>query len=458
MNEDKYPAGDQALDIANLRRKHWAWLNAIVSVLGARSLAAAAAFIGNVLVARQLGDALFSQFYLLFSIMTIVAGLTGPAIDTSLVRFAAKLITPDRDDSPPYFKAVLGLKIIMLGLTVLVALALTRPILRTLFAFNPDDPYHVRYYYVLLAFAGGAVVSMWGFAQSYFQAHQRFKTYVGYEFFSALIRLLFIVLLVGAGTSRVLLFLICYVAAPFIMGCIAWTRLPRKLFTARTSPKVASEILQFGKWVLLATLFTTLTQRMDIILLNVDFFGETKDAVGRYSAALSIVLAGELVLLTTYSVLLPKASALKHAWELRAFIGQFRIPSLILCLLLTLTIPFSGYFVYYVLGTTYYGTHVYYNILILGVIVSIACAPTVTALYSLGYSGMAACLEGTRMVLTLIIGIYTVPRYGVWGMALTAGGIRVFTSIITYFIAHGTVRRAGLAEVYEAEAARDDEE
>ena len=320
---DEYPAGEETEAIADLRRKHWGWLNAIVSVLGARSFAAAAAFIGNVLVARQLGDALFSQFYLLFSIMTIVAGLTGPAIDTSLVRFAAKLISPEGDKSAPYFKAVLILKILMLGVTVFVALALTRPILRTLFTYSPEDPYPVRYYYVLLAFAGGAVVSMWGFAQSYFQAHQRFKTYVGFEFFSSLLRLGLVVLLVAMGSSRVLFFLVCYVAAPFVMGCIAWTRLPKGVFTASTSPKIAGEVLHFGKWVLMATLFTTITQRLDIILLNIDFFGETKDAVGRYSAALSIVLAGELVLLTVYSVLLPKASALHHAWELRALSGSF---------------------------------------------------------------------------------------------------------------------------------------
>ena len=118
---------------------------------------------------------------------------------------------------------------------------------------------------------------------------------------------------------------------------------------------------------------------------------------------------------------------------------------------MTCTIPLSGIFVSLVLGPAYYGAEVYYNILILGVIVSIACAPTVTALYSLGYTGMVASLEGVRMVLTLVIGCYAVPRYGVWGMAVTAAGVRCGMAIITYFIAHGTVRRAGLAEAYAME-------
>ncbi|MBI3119152.1 MAG: oligosaccharide flippase family protein, partial [Candidatus Hydrogenedentes bacterium] len=83
------------------------WISAILSVLSARVFASGAAFLSNVLVARYLGPEDFNSFYLLFAIMTIVAGLTGPAIDTSLVRFAVKQITPERDGSAPYFKFVL---------------------------------------------------------------------------------------------------------------------------------------------------------------------------------------------------------------------------------------------------------------------------------------------------------------------------------------------------------------
>lgn len=425
------------------------WINSIVSVLGARSLAAGAAFLGNVLVARQLGDERFSQFYLLFSIMTIVAGLTGPAIDTSLVRFASKRIGPDRDDSPPYFKAVLYLKIGVLLLTFVVWFVSVRPILQTFFEWSGEDPDPVRWFYVLLAFVGGAAVSMWGFAQSYFQAHQRFTHYAGYEFCSSLLRLGLVFGLLGLGTARVVPYLSVYVIAPFTMGVLAWSQLPATIFHAKTSLRVVRELLGFGKWVLLATVFTTIAQRMDIILLNYDVFNISKDVVGRYSAAVSIVLAGELVLLTFYSVLLPKASALKETWELRAFIGQFRIPSLIFCLAMTLTIPVMPYFRAIALGPEYEGAEVYYSILILGVVVALGCAPTVTALYAIGHSRTVAAFEGLRLVLTLVLGFWVVPRYGVWGMAMVMAGVRAGVSIITYLIAHQTVKRATIAEAEE---------
>jgi O-antigen/teichoic acid export membrane protein len=426
-------------------QRYWKWTQSIVSVLGARSFAAAAAFLGNVLVARQLGDADFGRFYLLFSIMTVVAGLTGPAVDTSLVRFAVKKGVTSHA-ALPYFKAVLHFKVVLLVVTLFFGLAAVRPILQTLFEWNPDDPAPIRYYYVLLAFLGGAVVSMWGFSQSFFQAHQRFTEYAGYEFCSSLLRLGLVLALCGFESQSVLLFLGVYVAAPFVMALISWSQLPSEVFRAKSTLSTAGELLSFGKWVLLATIFTTLTQRLDIILLNVDAFGIPKDAVGRYSAAVSIALAGELVLLTFYSVLLPKASQLRTAGELRQYIGQFRIPSLLFSLALTMTIPLAGPFCRFVLGEEYLGTEVYFGILILGVVVSVACAPTVTALYSLGHSRTVSSMEGIRLVLTLGLGLLVVPQYGVWGMAMVIMGVRASVSVLTYLVAHNRIKQMTMNE------------
>lgn len=416
------------------------WLAAVVSVLGARSFSAAAAFLCNVLVARQLGNEDFGKFYLLFSIMTVVAGLTGPALDTSLVRFASKRLSDDPDSALPYFKAMLVVKLLVFAATLAFFVILVRPILQTFFVWSADDPNAVRYYYVMAAFVGGAVVSMWGFSQSYFQSHQRFGEYSGFEFFSSLLRLGLVLVLMGLGSASVLLFITAYVAAPMCMMLISFSMLPRALFQAVATRQVIAELFQFAKWVAAGTLFATLTHRLDILLLNVSAFEIPHDDVGRYSAAVSIALAGELVLLTFYNVLLPKASRLKTAVELRNFIAQLRIPSLLFFLGTTITMLIMPYFRKYVLGPEYLGAEVYYSILIMGIGASITCMPPVTALYSVGKSGLIAGLEGTRMLLTLAIGLYVVPRYGAWGMAMTMAGVRGGMAVVTYLVAHQTIR------------------
>jgi len=426
--------------------RYGAWLGAIVSVLGARSFTAAAAFLCNVLVARQLGHEDFAKFYLLFSIMSVVGGLTGPALDTSLVRFASKRVSEDPDSILPYFKAMLLIKAAVFAATMAAFLVLARPILQVFFEWSAEDANAVRHYYVFAAFLGGAIVALWGFSQAYFQTQQRFAAYSGFEFFSSALRLGMVGVLMALGTQSVLLFVTVYVAAPLCMLVVSFGMLPAALFRAPTDRGAVEELLGFAKWVAAGSVFATLTQRLDILLLNVNAFAIPQAEIGRYSAAVSIALAGDLVLLTFYNVLLPKASRLKTAVELRNFIAQLRLPSLLFFVGTTSTILIMPYFRHYALGEEYAGAEVYYSILILGVGASITCMPPVTALYSLGKSGMLAGLEGTRLVLTLGIGLYVVPRYGAWGMALTMAGVRGFMALTIYLAAHQTIRRMAIRE------------
>lgn len=420
------------------------WINAILSVLGARVFAAGAAFLGNVLIARFLGPEDFNSFYVLFAIMSLVAGLTGPAVDTSLVRFAVKHIQPGDDRSAPYFTFAFYVKCGLLVVTMLAAVVCAGPILEYL-SLDTSQVW-IPKYAVILAFFGGAVVSMWGFAQSYFQAHMKFGHYAGYEFCSSLLRLGLVIGLIGAGSSNVVYYLAAYVSAPLTMAIMSWTQLPKALFTAQASIELGRQFFHFAKWVLLATLFTTATQRLDLFLLNLERFHIPKETVGHYSAALSLVLAGELVLLTFYNVLLPKASALKGPGELRRFIGHFRIPSMLFCLGLSLMIPLAGPFRKLAFGPAYLGTEAYFTILLLGVIVSLACAPPTTALYALGKSHTIALFEGVRLVLTIGAGLLVVPEYGVYGMAWVMTIVRASVSAVTYLVAHQMVKRLTIAE------------
>jgi O-antigen/teichoic acid export membrane protein len=428
-----------------LGRGYWGWFSAIISVLGARVLASGAAFLGNVFVARQLEPAGYGQFYLLFTIMTLVAGLTGPAVDTSLVRFAARHIRPERDTSLPFFKLALYVKLAVFAVTMLLSLVLAIPLFNALFT-----PGHgIAPWAIIVAFLGGAAVSLWGYAQSYFQSHQDFRKYASFEFFSSSLRLLLVAGLLVAGSENVLLYLVAYVTAPLIMTCVSWLQLPAAVFRSTTNMAVGKELFAFAKWVILATLFTTLVQRLDLLLLG--YYNVPKDEIGRYSAAVSLVLLGELVLLTFYNVLLPKASALREAGELRLFIGSFRIPSLLFSLGMGLLIPFSGMLRQLFFGESYAGMEIYFIILLTGVIVSLSCAPAVTALYAVGRSNIIAGFEALRLVASLALALYLAPRYGAEGIAWSMALVRSFISIVTYFIAHQKVKRIMIQE-YTQEA------
>lgn len=419
-----------------------AWFNAIVSVLGLRVLGSGIAFAGNIVVARRLGPDLFGQFYLLFAIMTVVAGVTGPALDTSLVRFAARHIGGGPDAPAPYFKAMLYAKCMVFAGTMLCGLLFAQPLLALLFSGGGSPGFSRGA--VVLAFFGGSAVSMWGFAQSYFQAYQRFNFYAGFEFCSSSLRLALIVALYLAGVRHVVPYLAAYVAAPAAMWVFSWLLLPPRIFRASTNAHAAGELFRFVRWVLLAALFTTVTQRIDLLLLGA--YGMDEAVVGRYGAAVSLALLGELVLLTFYNVLLPKASALRQAGELRRFIGSFRIPSLLFCLVMSLLMYLAPWLSLFFFGPSYAGTEDFFVVLLAGIIVALACAPATTAIYALGRSRMMAGFEAVRFLLTLGLALYVIPRHGAYGVAWVVTGVRASVSLAMYLVAHQMVKRMAIRE------------
>lgn len=417
-------------------------MSTIVSVLGVRILSSGAAFLGNILVARHLEPAGYGQFYLLFSIMTIVAGLTGPGFDTSLVRFASKHLRTNPDASFSYFTVMFYVKCVVFIATMAAGVLFARPIIMLL--FTDESGAQIPAWTITLAFFGGAAVSMWGFSQSYLQTQQKFNHYAGFELLSSSLRLGLVIALIQMGVMNVFIYLAAYAAAPAAMWAISWLLLPPKAYSAPASMPVTRELMGFAKWVLLATLFTTLTQRMDLLLLGA--FRVSDDTLGCYGAAVSLVLLGELVLLTFYNVLLPKASALHRPSELRQFIGSFRIPSLLFCLAMSLLMPFAGELRQLFFGGKYLGTELYFIVLLSGIVVSLGCAPAVTSLYSLGRSHLIAGFEAGRFICTLAIGVYVVPRYGAYGMAWVMAATRGVMSAAMYLAAHQDVKRLTIAE------------
>ena len=430
-----------------LGKGYVAWMSAIVSVLGVRILSSGAAFLGNILVARHLEPAGYGQFYLLFSIMTIVAGLTGPGFDTSMVRFASKHLNTEPEKAFSYISVMFYIKCAVFMITMAGAFVLARPLTNLL--LSGEHGTAVSQWTIPLAFFGGAAVSMWGLSQSYFQARQKFNHYAGFEFLSSSLRLGMVFALVAMNVTSVMVYLAAYAMAPSILWLLSWALLPARTYTSPVSMQVMRELMAFAKWVLLATFFTTLTQRLDLILLGV--FRVPEETVGCYGAAVSLVLLGELVLLTFYNVLLPKASALHSPSELRQFIGSFRIPSLMFCLGMSLLLPFATELRQLFFGDKYLGTELYFVVLLSGIIVSLGCAPAVTSLYSLGRSHLIAGFEGVRFLFTLALGIYVVPRYGAYGMAWVMASTRAVMSVFMYLVAHQDVKRLTIEEYMRPE-------
>jgi len=408
------------------------WAGAFGFVFFARILSSGATFLTVILAARALGRGAYGELIVLLSVMKVAAELVGPALDTALVRFGARHLESGPDAGVHYVRAVFLLKLALAAALFVLGILLAWPLGYLL--SNPANGLQIGPLAVALAFVGAASTVLWAFAQASLQAQQKFGQYAGIELVCAVARLAIVVLVLGAGFDRVIPVLAAYVTAPAAAAVVAWRGLPKGLlsrFTARGG--VVAEILRFAKWVLVACAFTSLAQRADVFLLTV--WNMPAEGIGDYGAALQLTLIGDLVILTLFNVLLPKASSLQSTGELRAFLRQFRFPSILMFVALIPLVIASRWIAVLAFGPEYIRAGALFAILVLGAAFALGCAPAGAVLYGMGRTRTIAALEGLKLLGIVAGGLLLVPRHGLFAMAWTVAAVKGIMGIVTYGVA-----------------------
>ncbi|MCP4643130.1 MAG: hypothetical protein GY851_21970 [bacterium] len=433
------------------------WAGAFGSVLMARGIGATATVAGIMLMSRHLGRIHYGRLVVLLTVMKVAAELVGPALDTALVRFAARAGFEREGEALPYLRAVLWLKLAVGSVLVVVGAVVSRPLLWAL--ANAGRGATIPPYTITLALLGAAFLMLWAYAQAYLQARQHFHRYAAFEVGGALLRLGFVAAIVlaagslqwtrGAATT---LFLGAYVLAAGVVAAAAWTQVPRGVLARPTGLSAPMrELWGFAKWVVAACGFTTLAHRADILLITALALPE--DAVGDYAGAVQLVLLGDLVILTLFNVLLPKASGLKTREELRRFLRDFRLPALLALAAALPLVALSGVVSRVVLGPEFVETGRLFSLLLVGAVFSLGSAPAGTVLYGLGRSRTIALLEGAKLAGIAFLGWWLAGKYGVFGMAWTMALIRSTIGVATVISAHlGVARNTAVAERTSAPA------
>ncbi len=407
------------------------WVGAFSWVFVARIVSSAVTFLTVALVGRVLGRGLYGELVILLAIMKVAAELVGPALDTTLVRFTARFREKSSFEAQSYYQAVFRAKLSLAVVLLLLGLVLAWPLAH---AFSSPGAGDIVPLAIVIAFVGAACTVLWGFAQACFQAQQRFGHYASLELASALIRLILVIILLACGFGQVLPILAAYAAAPAFAAVLAWRQLPSDMFgRPRSLGSVWSEVLHFAKWVLVACSFTSLAQRVDVFLLAA--WRSSSEAIGDYGAALQLTLLGDLVILTLFNVLLPKAAALKNADELRHFLREFRWPTMIVFSAVVPLLFASRSIARLTFGVEFVNAGGLFAILLLGAVFALGCAPAGATLYGMGRTRSIAVLEGLKLVGMLVAGSFAVRFFGVYGMAWTVAAVKGTMGIATYVLA-----------------------
>ncbi len=373
-----------------------AWVRAFSTTFALRVVGAGAAFTTTLLIARYRGKAVLAQLAILLAVVDVVAGLAGPALDATLVRFASRRIKPDHDGSIPYFQRMFRVKLIVAGALVCLGVVAARPVL--VWILREPEGGGITTAAVALAFAGGAAMTLVGFVQSYYQAHQRFGRYASIEFANTWLRLCAVGALLFVSKPAALALLAAYVLSPVLVAAVGSAGLPREIIALRSRAAVSlREPFRFAKWVIAAAIFTTLAQRLDLFLLKHD--GLSDEMIGPYAAALAIVRLGDLAIMTLFSVLLPRASQVRSGAEVKAFLRRFHWPALVVLLAGIPLAPLAGPAVRLCFGDDFAQAGGILAILLFGSLATLCGAPAGAAIYGMGRSHLIALLEGFKLVL-----------------------------------------------------------
>jgi len=409
------------------------WFGAFSSLIVARAIASAATFLTIAVLGRTLGPAHYGDLVVLLTILKIASEFIGPALDTALVRFVGAA-RDDEQSAITFANAVLRAKAALAIATVLLGLALALPIQRLLFA---RDGVEISSTAIVIAFVAAALTVLAMYAQSCFQAWQRFTGYARFEVAAASLRLFSIVALVLLATDSILALFIAYAAAPIVVALCATPWLPSTK-NAVVTPAVWRDLAHFAKWVVVACACTSLAQRVDILLVAGNKL--PPELVSQYGAAVQLTLLGDLVIITLFNVLLPKASRLTTREELLGFLRSFRLPTLFAFAGLLPLLLASGVIAHVTFGADYTQTGTLFSILLVGAAFALGSAPAGATLYGLGHSRTIAALECFKLLAILIGGAFAVPGYGVVGMAWTVAVVRGALGVATYAMAYHHAR------------------
>jgi O-antigen/teichoic acid export membrane protein len=414
-----------------------AWSHSFVVVLVTRVLATVLTFLTISLLGRALGRIAYGELVVYLTLLKVASELIGPALDTATVRFAARCV--DKTAAIPYFRAVLLAKLLLGFAFIAIGLAGSTTIQQWFLREYPDGTWQLAA--IVLASFGAGTAMIQSFVQAALQANERFTAYAMLEFAGAAVRLALIGALMAGGRTEPALILAAYAIAPLLVVAGAAPFLPENVLRPGIANRaVWRDVAAFSKWVLVACCCTSLAQRLDMLL--VAYFREPPAAAGNYAAAAQLALLGDLVIMTLFHVLLPRASRIQDAQALRAFLRGFRLPSL---LAFTGFVPawiLSDRIILVVFGYEYAGAGLLFTLLVLGTVCAFVSAPAGAALYGVGRPQVVAGLEGIKAAIVFVGGVLFVPAHGVVAMAWVVATAKAVVGMLTYVLA---VRSAGSA-------------
>jgi O-antigen/teichoic acid export membrane protein len=379
-------------------------------------------FFTSILIVRALGPAEYGVYVLLVAAVNVVGGVADLGLSQAGVWRIASAGPDDADPAKERGQAFFWIRVGTAGL-IGVALLLPADLLaRHVLGLSGATG---LFRWALL----GAVVSAWsGAINAILQATGRFGRLSALLVFNALFILAAAGGLEAAGQLTVLAALIVLGILPSLLTFGAGVRLLPAGWRLSLPPpaalgREARHLFHFGKWLWLANLLAVLGMRVDLFFVS--HWSDATLVVGLYGLARTLSLRAAVVNHSLYTVLLPAASGLHQAADIREYVRRALPRGALICALLLLFLPFAGPFVTLAYGSVFASAAPLLQGLLIAVMIEALMLPFLLLLVTYRRPRLVALVEGTRLFVVVALLPWLLPAYGLPGAvaAQVAGAV-----------------------------------
>jgi O-antigen/teichoic acid export membrane protein len=381
-------------------------------VFGGNLISTGLAVIATLFLARTLGPVNYGTLSIYTSIYTTILGLTDFGLGLTAVKLISSNLKNNPHKSHSYMKIIFYMEVLS-GLIV----ALVGIIFSGLIAKGLGGEYLL--FPVRMAFLAGAFASTGAFVGPFLTSHGKFFKNSALGVSTSIVKtagVVILFLLTSLTLNNVILFYVILNIGMFLVG----VAISPKGFTEKTTKnenkKAIKDIFHFSKWVLLSYFATVIASRLDIFLIS-RYKGQ--EQVGIYSAALQLSLLLPLLIGSMTTVLLPLVSKYKKKAEYLSYIKKYFIVATAIIILCIPALIISPYLIKIIFGSKYDSSILIFQILFIAYLPSVLANPISLIVFSMNKPKSITIINYLQLVLAVILNVLLIPRYGIFGAAIS---------------------------------------
>lgn len=374
-------------------------------VLADRVLSRGVNLVLFLLIARTLGP----EKYGIYSLITVSIIFLVVVFDIGGENIAIRFSGKYQDRRETLFGLyVSGKTAIVILLFILIAL-FPNSIVKLI---NKPEAQH----YLFIIFIGFVIDSYRFILATYYQSLEKFIVMTLINVGSFLLRLTVIFILLQLSYNNIETISIYFAISGLpiiIIFAKKYYIFVRSLIVSGIDKPLMKEIYDYGKWVVLAALPTSLMMKLDFYVVT--SFASFED-MGLYNSAVQLVSFFAYIPGVFGTVLLPKAAKCQDNASMRLFVKKSLLAGLPITLFALGIIPFSRYIIPLFLGEKFIGSIPYFQVLIFGFIFVLWTSNLVTVFCALGKTMYVTSGAYIQLIIFIAGSIIFGPHFGIAGI------------------------------------------